>query len=81
VDTHDDAAQADQVLLRAALNRYALARRACRRRAAGAEAELAASRLALVHLLQDAGWEPPPALRASLAEDARGPVAQDRRSA
>ena len=66
----------DQAALREALNRYLLARG--RRRDPG---ELAAARLALVDLLRSAGWEPPPALRATLAADVRTLHGQDRRTA
>jgi hypothetical protein len=60
---------ADQLRLRAALNRYLRARGASRTGSA-AGAELHAARLDLVQLLQDAGWEPPASLRDALREDA-----------
>lgn len=71
----------DQAALRLALNRYLAARSARGSSDPRAVRELATARLALVGLLQDAGWEPPPALRDTLAADARAVDARDRRSA
>ena len=54
----------DQDALRSALNRYLLARR----RPVDLD-ELLAARAALVHLMEDAGWQPPAAVRAAVDED------------
>lgn len=65
-DAPDDAAQ---LRLRTALNRYLAARSAARSRAdTSTEHELRRAKLGLVQLLAEAGWEPPPTLRAALEE-------------
>jgi len=61
-------ATADQARVRAALNRWARARRAS---AGPGDPELLAARVGLAHLLEDAGWCPPAAVRAGLAADER----------
>lgn len=61
-------AELDQARLRAALNRYLLARSEQCRTGAAAD-EVRAARRALVGLMQDAGWEPPPAVLGLLTDD------------
>lgn len=64
----------DQLRLRAALNRYLLAR------TAPDSPERHAARLALVQVLEEAGWEPPLAVRSALLSDERA-LDQGRRTA
>ena len=61
-------AELDQARLRASLNRYLLARGE-QRRTGTAAAEVRAARRDLVALMQDAGWEPPPAVLDLLADE------------
>ncbi len=66
----------DQLRLRAALNRYLVARST-----PADDPELSAARLGLVAVLEEAGWEPPAAVRAALAADERASRQAGRRSA
>lgn len=75
------AATPDPDLVAAALNRYLAARSRARHGVPGGTDDLAAARDGLVHLLRQAGWEPPAVVAAALRQAVHRDRAPRRRSA